>query len=91
MQTSNSSHCQLFQLHIDAYEALLLDAMEGDHSLFLRTDEVDWAWRVVDPVIKVWATEKDFIHTYPAGSWGPDDGAHLFDRADQYWRNGLDE
>ena len=89
--TLDAAQCGLEQLHIDAYEALLLDAVEGDHSLFLRADEVDWAWRVVDPVIKVWATEKDYIHTYPAGSWGPDDGPHLFDRADQYWRNGLDE
>ena len=87
----DAAQCGLEQLHIDAYEALLLDAMEGDHSLFLRSDEVDWAWRVVDPVIKVWATERDYIHTYRAGSWGPDDGPHLFDRADQYWRNGLDE
>jgi len=35
----------------DAYEGLLLDVMHGDHSLFLRIDEVEWAWRVVDPVL----------------------------------------
>jgi hypothetical protein len=65
---------------------LLLDVLEGDHSLFLRYDEVDWAWRVVDPVLKVWSMERDFIHTYPAGSWGPEEANRLFIREDQDWR-----
>jgi len=63
--------------------------MEGDRALFLRYDEVNWAWRVVDPILKVWAVERDFIHTYPAGSWGPHDADRLFDREDQRWRNAL--
>jgi glucose-6-phosphate 1-dehydrogenase len=75
---------------LDAYEALLLDAMYGDRSLFLRYDEVNWAWRVVDPILKVWAVERDFIHTYPAGQWGPHDADRLFDREDQRWRNSLE-
>ncbi len=74
----------------DAYEELLLDVMKGDHSLFLRYDEVEWAWRVVDPVLKVWSMERDFINTYPAGSWGPRGTYRLFDREDQFWRHTLD-
>ena len=74
----------------DAYEGLLLDVMEGDHSLFLRIDEVEAAWRVVDPVLKVWSMERDFINTYPAGSWGPRGTYRLFDREDQFWRNSLE-
>ena len=74
----------------DAYEGLLLDVMEGDHSLFLRIDEVEWAWRVVDPVLKVWAMERDFINGYQAGSWGPRGTYRLFDRDDQFWRYSLD-
>lgn len=74
---------------LDAYEALLLDVIEGDHSQFLRSDEVNWAWRVVDPVLKVWAVERDFIHTYPAGSWGPAEANRLFEKESQYWRNSL--
>lgn len=73
----------------DAYEDLLLDAMRGDHSLFLRYDEVEWAWRVVDPIVKVWSMERDFINTYPAGTWGPRGTYRLFDRDDQFWRHGL--
>jgi glucose-6-phosphate 1-dehydrogenase len=72
---------------LDAYEALLLDVIEGDRSLFIRFDEVEWAWRVVDPILKDWAQERDFIHTYPAGSWGPEECSRLFDGEDTRWRN----
>lgn len=73
----------------DAYEDLLLDVMRGDQSLFLRYDEVEWAWRVVDPVLKVWSMERDFINTYPAGSWGPRGTYRLFETEDQFWRHSL--
>ena len=73
----------------DAYEGLLLDVMLGDHSLFLRIDEVEAAWRVVDPVLKVWSMERDFVNTYPAGTWGPRGTYRLFDRDDQFWRHSL--
>jgi len=86
----DASTCTMAPDQIDAYEALILDVIEGDHALFLRYDEVNWAWRVVDPVLKLWATERDYIHTYPAGSWGPAEANRLFDREDQDWRNGLD-
>jgi glucose-6-phosphate 1-dehydrogenase len=86
----DASSCSLAPDQIDAYEALILDVIEGDHALFLRYDEVNWAWRVVDPVLKLWATERDYIHTYPAGTWGPAEANRLFDREDQDWRNGLD-
>jgi glucose-6-phosphate 1-dehydrogenase len=86
----DASTCTIAPDQIDAYEALILDVIEGDHSLFLRYDEVNWAWRVVDPVLKLWATERDYIHTYPAGTWGPAEANRLFDREDQDWRNGLD-
>jgi glucose-6-phosphate 1-dehydrogenase len=73
----------------DAYAGLLLDVMQGDPALFLRIDEVEAAWRVVDPILKVWAMERDFINTYPAGSWGPRGTYRLFDRDDQFWRHSL--
>lgn len=86
----DASSCALPSEQIDAYEALILDVIEGDHTHFLRADEVNWAWQVVDPVLKRWSTERDFIQTYPAGSWGPTEANRLFDREDQDWRNGLD-
>jgi len=73
----------------DAYEELLLDVMDGDRSLFLRYDEVEQAWRVVDPVLRRWSTERDFIHTYPAGSWGPEESRRLFEKEEHQWRHSL--
>ncbi len=73
---------------IDAYEDLLLDVLKGDRSLFLRFDEVEYAWRIVDPILQTWATERDYIATYPAGSWGPEDN-RLFDKESQSWRSSL--
>lgn len=86
----DAGYCSLQDVGIDAYEALLLDVLEGDHSLFLRYDEVEWAWRVVEPVLNTWATERDFIRSYPAGSWGPAEADRLFERDNQVWRNSLD-
>jgi len=74
----------------DAYGDLLLDVIEGDRTLFLRYDEVEWAWRVVDPIVKVWSMERDFINTYAAGTWGPRGTYRLFEREDQFWRHSLD-
>jgi glucose-6-phosphate 1-dehydrogenase len=73
----------------DAYENLLLDVLKGDRSLFLRFDEVEYAWRIVDPILQTWAVERDHISTYPAGSWGPAESSRLFDKESQYWRSSL--
>lgn len=74
---------------LDAYAALLLDVMRGDQTLFLRYDEVAWAWRVVDPILKTWSVERDYIHTYKSGSWGPNESDRLFDDDSHQWRNDL--
>lgn len=89
MMQLNASYRQTHEAPLDAYETLLLDVIEGDRTLFIRFDEVEWAWRVVDPILKYWAQERDFIHTYRAGSWGPQESNRLFDSEDQEWRNAL--
>jgi glucose-6-phosphate 1-dehydrogenase len=86
----DASTCYRNHYRLDAYEALLLDVVDGDHSQFLRSDEVEWAWRVVDPIIKDWSVERDFIQTYPAGSWGPREADRLFEREDQVWRHSFE-
>jgi glucose-6-phosphate 1-dehydrogenase len=72
---------------LEAYETLILDVIQNDRSLFIRFDEVEMAWRVVDPILQQWATVPEFIHTYAAGSWGPEEANRLFDSEDQHWRN----
>lgn len=74
---------------LDAYEALILDAIIGDRSLFLRADEVDLAWKAVDPIINKWSKEQDFIHTYKAGTWGPEEVTRIFDNSCHQWRNNV--
>ncbi len=74
----------------DAYEGLLLDVIEGDGSLFLRFDEVEYAWKIVDPVLRHWATERDYISTHPAGEWEPKEVSRIFDKTEQHWRCGIE-
>ncbi|GAB3023046.1 glucose-6-phosphate dehydrogenase [Oleiagrimonas citrea] len=66
-----------------AYEQLLMDALEGDRTHFLRFDEVEWAWRVLDPVLKAWKRGKP--EPYAVGSEGPS-GQHRLLDADHEWR-----
>ena len=73
----------------DAYEDLLLDVIEGDQSLFLRWDELEWAWRVVDPIIRAWAADDEPIDTYKAGSWGAIKSRRLFENANITWRHSI--
>ncbi|MBI5937349.1 MAG: glucose-6-phosphate dehydrogenase [Betaproteobacteria bacterium] len=85
----NASYRNPDENPLDAYAALLLDVIEGDHTLFIRFDEVEWAWKVVDPILKYWAQERDFIHSYPAGTWGPHESNRLFDSEETEWRNAV--
>jgi glucose-6-phosphate 1-dehydrogenase len=70
----------------DAYERLLLDAMTGDPTLFIRSDEVEQAWRIVDPVLEAWADPDLPLETYPAGTWGPSEADRLLARDGRRWR-----
>jgi len=85
----NAGYRQHHETPLDAYETLLLDVIEGDRSLFIRFDEVEWAWEVVDPILRHWSAERQYIHTYEAGTWGPEEANRLFDSDDHAWRNGL--
>ena len=56
----------------DAYQRLLLDALNGDASLFARSDEVELAWGIIDPITEFWQQmNQPEIFRYPVGQWGP--------------------
>ena len=56
----------------EAYEPLLLDALEGDASLFARADEVEAAWAICDPLLEYWKDRDDPpLYVYEPGCWGP--------------------
>jgi glucose-6-phosphate 1-dehydrogenase len=70
-----------------AYAWLLLDAMQGDQTLFARADWVDQAWQVVDPVIEHWAAAPlPGFPNYAAGSAGPAAADELMTRDGRRWR-----
>ena len=71
----------------DAYETLILDALLGDASLFTRSDEVEQAWAIVDPIVAAWSEmgSPDFPN-YEAGTWGPEAADDLIAREGRRWR-----
>jgi glucose-6-phosphate 1-dehydrogenase len=71
----------------DGYERLIHDAMVGDATLFIRSDEVEQAWRIVDPYLEAWSEPGGGLHFYPAGTWGPHMADLLVERSGDEWRN----
>ena len=71
----------------DAYETLILDALQGDASLFTRADEVEEAWSIVDPFIDAWADGRHpTSRTTKPGTWGPDEADEMLARDGRRWR-----
>lgn len=70
----------------EAYETLLYDIMDGDATLFMRGDQVEAAWRVVMPILEVWAARKPInFPNYSPDSWGPEDAEALIARDGHNW------
>jgi glucose-6-phosphate 1-dehydrogenase len=72
----------------EAYERLLLESMAGDATLFIRSDEVETAWRIVDAIHQAWIgkslTNREF---YAAGTWGPAAADDLLAKTGHEWKN----
>ncbi len=72
----------------ESYERLLLDAIQGDASLFTRADEVETAWSLIDPILQTWeAHQTPPLAGYKKGSWGPPEGYDLLARDGRRWLN----
>ena len=71
----------------DAYERLLHDVMIGDPTLFIRTDEVERAWTIVDPLLEAWSDDVVPLSHYAAGTWGPHEADLLLARDLRQWRD----
>ena len=74
----------------DAYERLLIDALKGDASLFTRSDEIEMAWKLVDPIVKEWESSPNHppLGLYRTGSWGPPEAEAFISRDGRIWRMG---
>ena len=72
----------------EAYERLILDAVLGDSTLFIRRDEVESAWSYIDSLLTVWDDEdrSEPVRSYEAGTWGPPEADELLARSGRRWR-----
>jgi glucose-6-phosphate 1-dehydrogenase len=72
----------------DAYERLLLDAMQGDASLFARSDEIEMAWQLIDSILAGWERpDSEPLACYEPGSWGPAEAHGLLGREGRSWHH----
>lgn len=72
----------------EAYERLLLDALRGDATLFMRSDELEAAWEFVTPILDDWkASSSPQFPNYAAGTWGPPEADRLIDERFGGWRH----
>lgn len=69
----------------EAYERLLLDVVRGNPMLFMRRDEVEAAWRWVDPILAAWEADESPPKSYASGSWGPSAAIALIERDGRTW------
>jgi glucose-6-phosphate 1-dehydrogenase len=70
-----------------AYERLILDVMRGNSTLFMRSDELEAAWRWVDSITEHWEEHKQKAIPYTAGTWGPSEAEGLIARDRRAWKN----
>ena len=73
--------------HLDAYERLLLDAIERKSSLFMRRDEVEESWMFIDKLIEAIQVSDLDLEKYNAGSWGPSSSDLLIAKHGSKWNN----
>ena len=71
--------------HPDAYERLLMDVVRGNPTLFMRRDEVEAAWRWIDPIVAAWTQSHESPKPYTAGTWGPSAAIALIEREGRTW------
>jgi glucose-6-phosphate 1-dehydrogenase len=71
----------------EAYERLLLDALRGDSTLFMRSDELEAAWEFATPILEAWQQgPAPAFPDYAAGTWGPPEAAKLAEGCTGGWR-----
>ncbi len=82
----NLSFAQAFSERTpEAYERLLLDVIRGSQTLFMRRDELEAAWKWVDPIREAWDGSEDAPQPYTAGTWGPTGSIALIERDGRTW------
>ncbi len=76
----------------EAYERLLLDAIQGDAALFTREDEIELSWKLIDYILHGWESPSaPPLEIYPRSSWGPEGAEKLLSNDSRDWRLGCGE
>jgi glucose-6-phosphate 1-dehydrogenase len=72
----------------DAYERLIADCILGDSTLFIRRDEIEASWKIIDGITNAWKhMPADTVYPYPAGTWGPKQADTLIENDGRKWDN----
>ena len=71
-------------------ERLIFDAMMGDQTLFIRGDEAEAAWAVIDAIVKSFAESKKLLEEYAPGTWGPKGAMELIESDGRRWLHSKD-
>lgn len=80
-QTLRFRYNEVFEDLPDAYETLLVDILQGDQTLFVRSDEVEASWRRYAPLL-----DRTDVATYEPGTWGPSEAEAMLEREGRRWR-----
>lgn len=78
-------NCRIENNSPEAYERLLQEVIAGDQTLFTRWDEVEYSWKFIDRISRVWEREEPVFPNYQAGSRGPEAADRLLERDDRKW------
>ena len=71
----------------EAYERLILDALRGDPTLFMRRDAVETSWRWIGPILERWNAQAGKpLPSYAAHDWGPPEARALIEATGRRWR-----
>lgn len=73
----------------DAYERLIMDTIRGNQTLFMRRDEVEAAWKWVDPILNAWEETGQPCQRYTSGTWGPSSSIALIERDGRTWHESI--
>jgi glucose-6-phosphate 1-dehydrogenase len=72
----------------DAYERLIADCMMGDKTLFIRRDEIEASWRIIDSITSAWKNmPANTVYPYRVGTWGPEEANELIEKDGRSWDN----
>ncbi|GCF07362.1 glucose-6-phosphate dehydrogenase [Dictyobacter arantiisoli] len=84
-----ASYNSAFDIELpDAYERLIADCIIGDSTLFIRRDEIECSWRIIDSITSAWKQMgSETVYPYAAGTWGPREAETLITEDGRKWLN----